>query len=195
MCWQLMALVCDCSEYNCAESDKLWGCPSVSGNKRTSVIIGYYHINYHLLHTSQLHYNLSQCSPCKEQWGSWCLTLLFTEQKCSIIVTAFVECPCAWSTSRAIHPTPGRRAELIWHCICPMLLINTETAHTNICGNWILQALLPQILQSLLKGERNRSLETSVSRDREKIPPLMHGCHSKTNLASCKGCEKVKVWT
>lgn len=106
--------------------------------------------------------------------------------------------PCAWSTSRAIPPTPGRWAELIWDCICllyPKLLINTGTIHTSICGNWILQALLPHVFQSLLKGERSRSLEISVSRDREKVLPLMHGCHSKTILVLCKGREKVKVWT
>lgn len=122
---------------------------------------------------------------------------LYSQHKSAALLWQHLSsCPLCLEHNLSHPPTPGRRAELIWHCICllcPKLLINTQTIH--IFGNWILQALLPHVFQSLLKGQRRRSLETSVSRDREKILSLMHSCHSKIKLVSCKGCEKVKVWT
>lgn len=67
----------------------------------------------------------------------------------------------SWSTSKALYPAPARQAELIRHCICilcPVLLINKQFRLTSV-ENWILQALLPHVFQSLLEAGRERETE------------------------------------
>lgn len=72
-----------------------------------------------------------------------------------------VWCSSSWSTSKALYPAPARQAELIRHCICilcPVLHINKQFRLTSV-ENWILQALLPHVFQSLLEGGRERETE------------------------------------
>lgn len=60
MSWQLKALVCSCVETKIVQ--KVINSESVSafmGMNTPYIIIGHYHINYHLLYTSQLYHNLS----------------------------------------------------------------------------------------------------------------------------------------
>lgn len=140
-----------------------------------------------------LHRAVPYCARSKEGAGAPTAAHRIKVQRCCDSI-CWVPSYLEHTQSLPPHTWGMSRARLTLH-LPPLLLITTETAHTTISGSWVLQALLPLILQSFLKGEKSRSLETCLSREREKILPLMHGCHSKTKLVLCKGREKVKVWT